>query len=276
MSGRAPAGGVSKGGSSRGGSRNRGRRPSECKHTTERWQRPPSALGVLLQAKSSATLPPGAADRREQARLVGGSRGRGRRHGDGPLRPIQRTGTPTCYLLMLKGINPMALYSDRCLPALAPGVGEPGRAASAHAVRPGARGVGQLIMAHTPQALERAWDTWSGLRYHRRPTGCSGTFCPIGSSAWRAQGNRPIAHCRRASPLMRSCASSSANDHTVHFNGAALQALPDRTTDARTRVEGGGRQHRGHGQDRGHSAGPRRAGRAQGASTVSCRRSDSP
>ena len=59
---------------------------------------PPSAQALSAQG----ALPPGgdaAADRREQARLVGGSgtppdahRGRGRRHGDGPLRPIQRTG----------------------------------------------------------------------------------------------------------------------------------------------------------------------------------------
>ena len=59
---------------------------------------PPSAQALSAQG----ALPPGghaAAGRREQARLVGGSgtppdahRGRGRRHGDGPLRPIQRTG----------------------------------------------------------------------------------------------------------------------------------------------------------------------------------------
>ena len=79
---------------------------------------PPSAQAL----SAPGALPPGghaAADRREQARLVGGSgtpdahRGRGRRHGDGPLRPIQRTGGRP-RLLMLKGIIdrrgvPMAL-----------------------------------------------------------------------------------------------------------------------------------------------------------------------
>ena len=44
------------------------------------------------------------------------------------------------------------------------------------------------------------------------------------------------------SSLMRSCASSTcalANDNTIHFNGAALQVLPDglRASYARVRVE---------------------------------------
>ena len=141
------------------------------------------------------------------------------------------------YLLMLKEIIdrrgvPMALYSDRhSIFQRSPRESESrdeqlrGRREPTQFARALEELGIELIMAHTPQAkgrVERAWDTFqdrlvsemrlAGAATSRRPTGCSGTFCrdTIGSSAWRRpSGNRPIAHCRRASPLMRSCASSS-------------------------------------------------------------------
>ena len=145
-----------------------------------------------------------------------------------------------------------------------------------------------LIMAHTPQARV-AWSArgtpsktdWSrrcasrARRPSRRPTGCSGTSCrdTIGSSAWRRPSrNRPIAHCRRASPLMRSCASSTwrrgqRQHHPLQRRraaGAPRWAQDQLRSDPRRSPRAAGRQHRGRppGQDRGHRAGPRRARRA--------------
>ena len=84
----------------------------------------------------------------------------------------------------------------------------------------------RLILAHTPQAKGREWSgrgtpsrtAWS-LRCASpaqlplsKPTGCSGTSChdTIGGSASRRLSLvRPIANRPRASPLMRSCASST-------------------------------------------------------------------
>ena len=198
------------------------------------------------------------------------------------------------YMLMLKEVIercgvPLALYSDRhSIFQRSPletesrdeqlrGRREPTQFARALAEL----GI-ELILAHTPQAGWNVRGTpsrtvWSprcasrARRPLRRPTGCCGTSCraTISSSAWRLPSRpRPIANCRRTSRWRRSCASSTCArwpTTTPSASTAALQLLPDglRASYARARVESRNGSAASV-QNRGHEAGPRRTGRAQG------------
>ena len=114
-------------------------------------------------------------------------------------------------------------------------------------------------MAHTPQAkgrVERAWDTFqdrlvsemrlAGVTSIEEANRMLGDFLPrydrqFGvAPAQREPAYRPLPPgVSLDAVLCFKYLRTVANDHTIHFNGAALQALPDgrRTTDARTRVE---------------------------------------
>ena len=147
-----------------------------------------------------------------------------------------------------------------------------------------------LIMAHTPQAkgrVERAWDTFQDrLVSEMRLAGAAtieeanrmlGDFLPrydrqFGvAPAQREPAYRPLPPgVSLDAVLCFKYLRTVANDHTVHFNGqnapTPARRPPGRLrSDPRRSPRAAGRQHRGRppGQDRGHSAGPRRARRAQ-------------
>ena len=215
------------------------------------------------------------------------------------------------YLLMLKEIIdrrgvPMALYSDRhSIFQRSPrevesrdeqlrGRREPTQFAQALEEL----GI-TLIMVHTPQAkgrVERAWDTFQDrLVSEMRLAGAAtieeanrmlGDFLPrydrqFGvAPAQREPAYRPLPPgVSLDAVLCFKYLRTVANDHTIHFNGAALQALPDgrRTTDARTRVEVQERLDGSivvvhQGRTVATAPGRSRSGRAPaGAPTVSCR-----
>ena len=175
------------------------------------------------------------------------------------------------YMLMLREIIarhgiPMALYSDRhsifqnstrepeSLEEQLRGRRDPtqfARALEELGIR--------LILAHTPQAkgrVERAWDTFqdrlvsemrlAGAATIEQANGMLRDFLPRYNRRFGVAPAQPGSAYRQPAPGLSLDAAlcfkylrTVANDNTVHFNGAALQMLPDglRTSYARARVE---------------------------------------
>ncbi len=175
------------------------------------------------------------------------------------------------YMLMLREIIarhgvPMALYSDRhsifqnstrepeSLEEQLRGRRDPtqfARALEELGIR--------LILAHTPQAkgrVERAWDTFQDRLVSEMRLAGTATieqanrmlrdFLPRYNRRFGVAPAQPgSAYRQLASGVSLDAAlcfkylRTVANDNTVHFNGAALQVLPDglRTSYARARVE---------------------------------------
>ncbi len=175
------------------------------------------------------------------------------------------------YLLMLKEIIgrrgvPLALYSDRhsifqrsprepeSLAEQLRGRRDPTQFARAL----GELGI-ELILAHTPQAkgrVERAWDTFqdrlvsemrlAGAATIEEANGILGDFLTRYDQQFGVAPAQPGPAYRPLPPgvsldavLCFKYRRTVANDNTVHFNGAALQVLPDglRASYARARVE---------------------------------------
>ena len=175
------------------------------------------------------------------------------------------------YMLMLREIIahhgiPMALYSDRhsifqnstrepeSLEEQLRGRRDPTQFARAL----DELGIG-LILAHTPQAkgrVERAWDTFQDRLVSEMRLAGTATieqanrmlrdFLPRYNRRFGVAPVQPGSAYRQPAPgvspdavLCFKYLRTVANDNTVHFNGAALQALPDgsRSSYARARVE---------------------------------------
>ena len=175
------------------------------------------------------------------------------------------------YMLMLREIIdrhgiPMALYSDRhsifqnstrgpeSLEEQLRGRRDPtqfARALEELGIR--------LILAHTPQAkgrVERAWDTFQDRLVSEMRLAGTATieqanrmlrdFLPRYNRRFGVVPAQPGSAYRQPAPgvsldavLCFKYLRTLANDNTVHFNGAALQVLPDglRASYARARVE---------------------------------------
>ena len=150
-------------------------------------------------------------------------------------------------------------------------------------------GIG-LILAHTPQAkgrVERAWDTFQDRLVSELRLAGTATIEEANRMLWdflprydRQFGVAPAQPGSAYRPRPQGVSLDAvlcfkyrrtvANDHTVHFNGAARAGAP-RWPQGQLRARHGGspgaagRQHRGRppGPHRGHGAGPCRAGRPQ-------------
>ena len=175
------------------------------------------------------------------------------------------------YMLMLREIIarygiPMALYSDRhsifqnstrgteSLEEQLRGRRDPtqfARALEELGIR--------LILAHTPQAkgrVERAWDTFQDRLVSEMRLAGTATieqanrmlldFLPRYNRRFGVAPAQPGSAYRQPAPgvsldavLCFKYLRTVANDNTIHFNGAALQVLPDglRASYARVRVE---------------------------------------
>ena len=218
------------------------------------------------------------------------------------------------YLLMLKEIIdrrgvPMALYSDRhSIFQRSPRESESrdeqlrGRREPTQFARALEELGIELIMAHTPQAkgrVERAWDTFQDrLVSEMRLAGAAtieeanrmlGDFLPrydrqFGvAPAQREPAYRPLPPgVSLDAVLCFKYLRTVANDHTIHFNGAALQALPDgagpATLGPASKSKSGwtaaswSSTRAGPWPQRRPPPGPSRSGPARaGAPTVSCR-----